>query len=194
LEQLQAVCAAAHELGLAVHMDGARLMNAVVASGVDAADFAAPCDSVWIDFTKGLGAPMGAVLTGSAEFIAKARRYKHVFGGAMRQAGIVAAGCIYALDHHVERLQEDHDHAQLLAKELGSVPGVAITSRVDTNILYFDPIGAGMTAVDFQAVMLARGVNLSRVDDQMRAVTHLDVSRDDVLAAVAIAKDVLGGV
>ena len=184
LAQLDEVCDAAHELGLAVHMDGARMMNAVVASGVAAADFAAPCDSVWIDFTKGLGAPMGAVLAGTAEFIERARRFKHVFGGAMRQAGIVAAGCLYALDHHVERLQVDHDNARLLAQGLAAIPGLVITSRVDTNILYFDPAGAGISAVDFQAAMLERGVNFSRVREQMRAVTHLDVARDDVLQAV----------
>ncbi len=189
LAQLESVCAAAREQGLAIHMDGARLMNAVVASGVAAADFAAPCDSVWIDFTKGLGAPMGAVLAGSAEFIERARRFKHVFGGAMRQAGIVAAGCIYALDHNVQRLQEDHDNAQLLAQELSGIPGVEITSRVDTNILYFDPSGAGITAVDFQAAMLERGVSFSRIGDEIRAVTHMDVSRKDVLKAVEIARE-----
>ena len=123
--------------GLHVHMDGARLMNAVVATGTPAADFAAPCDSVWLDFTKGLGAPMGAVLAGSREFIEKARRYKHLFGGAMRQAGIAAAGCLYSLDHHVDRLAEDHEHARLLADGLAAVPGVRLLNRVDTNIRLF---------------------------------------------------------
>ena len=124
--ELEAVGSVAHENGLALHMDGARLMNAVVACGEPARSFAAPCDSVWLDFTKGLGAPMGAVMAGSHEFIERARRYKHLFGGAMRQAGMIAAGCIYALQHNVERLQEDHDHAQLLADGLNGIAGVRV--------------------------------------------------------------------
>ncbi|MDX1414752.1 MAG: threonine aldolase family protein [Candidatus Promineifilaceae bacterium] len=191
LSQLIAVSESAHQLGLKVHMDGARLLNAVVASGISAAEFAAPCDSVWIDFTKGLGAPVGAVLAGSRAYIERARRFKHLFGGAMRQAGIVAAGCIYALDHHIDRLQEDHVNAQLLAEALNSIPGVALTSRIETNILYFDPSGAGTTAVDFQVNMAARGVNFSRVGSEIRAVTHLDVSRQDVLKAAEVAGEVL---
>ncbi|NCF69295.1 MAG: aminotransferase class I/II-fold pyridoxal phosphate-dependent enzyme [Chloroflexi bacterium] len=191
--ELEAVAEVAHENGLAVHMDGARLMNAVVASGESAQRFAAPCDSVWIDFTKGLGAPMGAVLAGSRDFIERARRYKHVFGGALRQAGIVAAGCIYALEHNVERLQEDHEHAQLLAEGLSEIDGVRVTNRVDTNILYFDTTGAEMEAAVFQSAMQARGVSFSHVNDLMRAVTHLGVSREDIEQAVETAKLVLNG-
>ena len=132
--ELEAVAGVAHENGLALHMDGARLMNAVVARGQPARRFTAPCDSVWLDFTKGLGAPMGAVLAGSHEFIERARRYKHVFGGAMRQAGMIAAGCIYALQHNVERLQEDHDHAQLLAEGLNGIAGVRVTNRIPRSL------------------------------------------------------------
>lgn len=193
LDELLAVCDTARELGLAVHMDGARLMNAVLASGVDAADFAAPCDSVWIDFTKGLGAPMGAVLAGSAAFIERARRFKHVFGGAMRQAGIIAAGCLYALDHHVQRLAQDHEHAILLAQGLNDLPGICVTSRVDTNILYFDVAGTGMTALNFQQVLANHGVQLSRIGNELRAVTHLDVSREDVEEALQVVKGVTSG-
>ncbi len=191
LDELEAVCDTAQELGLAIHMDGARLMNAVIACGVDAADIAAPCDSVWIDFTKGLGAPMGAVLAGSATFIERARRFKHVFGGAMRQAGIMAAGCLYALDHHVRRLADDHRHAQMLARGLADLPGVRVISRVDTNILYFDVSGAGMTALEFQAAMGDRGVQLSRVGDALRAVTHLDVSQEDIEEVLAVAREIV---
>ena len=110
-------------------MDGARLMNAVVASGIPARDFAAPFDSVWLDFSKGLGAPVGAALAGSREFIQRAWRWKHQFGGAMRQAGISAAGAVYALEHQVERLAEDHANARLLADGLAGIEGIAISAE-----------------------------------------------------------------
>ncbi len=189
--ELEAVADVAHENGLAVHMDGARLMNAVVARGESARRFAAPCDSVWLDFTKGLGAPMGAVLAGSRDYIERARRYKHVFGGAMRQAGMIAAGCIYALEHHVERLREDHVHAQRLAEGLNNIAGVRVTNRVDTNIVYFDATGAGMEAAVFQAAMMEQGVSFSQIDGLLRAATHLDVSADDIEQAIATARAVL---
>ena len=137
IDQLHAVCQTAKEHGLATHMDGARLMNAVVASGVSAKDQAKYADSVWIDFTKGLGAPLGAVLAGSADFIEEARRYKHMFGGAMRQAGMMAAGCIYALENNIERLQEDHDNAKLLAEGLSTIDGITVESPIDTNMVFF---------------------------------------------------------
>ena len=124
--------------GLRTHLDGARLMNAVVASGVSAADFAGGFDTAWIDFTKGLGAPVGAVLAGSRELIDEAWRYKQMIGGAMRQAGIVAAAGLYALDHHVERLAADHANARRLAEALAELPGVDIDlDRVETNIVVF---------------------------------------------------------
>src|SRR3954451_16546003 len=118
LEQLRDVAGVAREAGLRLHMDGARLMNAVVASGVPASEMTSAFDTAWLDFTKGLGAPLGACLAGSAELIDEAWRYKQMLGGALRQAGIVAAGALYALDHHVERLAEDHAHARLLAEGL----------------------------------------------------------------------------
>ncbi len=125
LDQLREVSSLARRRGLRLHMDGARLLNACVATGATAA-FSACVDSVWIDFTKGLGAPIGAVLAGTADFIAEARRAKHLFGGAMRQAGIAAAGCLHALGHHVERLAEDHEHAALLARGLAGVEGIRL--------------------------------------------------------------------
>ena len=122
--------------GLRLHMDGARLMNAVVASGVPAAEWTAGFDTAWIDFTKGLGAPVGAVLAGSRELIDEAWRYKQMIGGALRQAGIVAAGALYALDHHVERLAEDHDNARTLARGLAEIPGIELDpAQVETNIV-----------------------------------------------------------
>jgi threonine aldolase len=192
LDELTAVSNAAREHAMAVHMDGARLMNAVVATGTPAADFGAACDSVWLDFTKGLGAPMGAVLAGSDKFIERARRYKHLFGGAMRQAGIAAAGCIYALEHHVERLQDDHDNMALLAEGLRQIDGLDIPDRVDTNILFFGVSAEEVGAAGFEAGMRERGVLIVRIGERLRAVTHLDVSRDEVESAVRAAQLVMG--
>src|SRR5438477_5148697 len=114
LGQLRDVCKIAHDRGMLTHMDGARLFNAQVASGISAKEFAATFDSVWIDLSKGLGCPVGAVLAGSSDFIKRSWRFKHMFGGAMRQSGIIAAAGIYALEHHIDRLADDHDNATLL--------------------------------------------------------------------------------
>lgn len=185
-EALSAVSAAARADGLALHMDGARLLNACVATGVAAADYAAFVDSVWIDFTKGLGAPIGAVLAGSRAFIAEARRYKHVFAGAMRQAGIAAAGCLHALDHHVERLADDHANARRLADGLATVPGIAVlTPEPETNMVYFDPSATGLSHAAFLDHLAERGVRMGQVRGAIRAVTHLDVSTADIDAAIA---------
>ncbi|MEO0835664.1 MAG: GntG family PLP-dependent aldolase [Cyanobacteria bacterium J06642_3] len=190
LNELREVCEFARQKGLAIHMDGARLLNAVVASQTTAKDFAAGVDSVWIDFTKGLGAPIGAVLAGTKEFITQARRYKHIFGGAMRQAGIVAAGCLYALDHHVERLQEDHDNAAYLAQQLSEIEGITVKdTKPETNIIFFDVSRLGLDKAMFLNLLQERGVKMGAVGNSIRAVTHLDVSRTDIDFAVdAIAK------
>ena len=152
LDALREVSSAVRGRGIAMHMDGARLMNASVAAGVPAADFAACVDSVWIDFTKGLGAPIGAVLAGSKGFIQAARRFKQLFGGAMRQAGIAAAGCLYALDHHVERLADDHANARRLATGLAEIPGITLrTPEPETNMIFFAVDDLKMTAAEFAA-------------------------------------------
>jgi threonine aldolase len=183
--ELQSVSELARSEGLSVHMDGARLMNAVVATGVSAAQFAAAADSVWLDFTKGLGAPIGAVLAGSRGFIEEARRYKHVFAGAMRQAGIAAAGCLHALDHHVDRLADDHDHARLLAEGLMQIEGIRVrTPAPETNMVFFDPSATGWSNAAFLAELVGRGVRMGEVRGEIRAVTHLDVSRADVTRAL----------
>jgi threonine aldolase len=176
LERIRDVVGVAQEAGLRLHMDGARLMNAVVASGVPAADFARGFDTVWIDFTKGLGAPLGACLAGSAELIEEAWRYKQMIGGALRQAGIVAAGALYALDHHVERLAEDHANARRLAAGLAGIEGVSV-GPVETNIVVF-----GVDDAPGLCAALAReGVRMGALGPgTMRAVTHLDVSAQDV--------------
>ena len=124
--KLDAVAGAAHAAGIPTHMDGARLMNAVVAAGVSASDMVAGMDSVWLDFTKGLGAPLGAVLCGSAEFIGAAWRWKQRLGGSMRQAGLCAAACVYALDHNIDRLATDHENARVLARGLAQIEGLAV--------------------------------------------------------------------
>ena len=184
-EELGAVAACARSRGVPLHMDGARLMNACVASGVGAATFAAEMDSLWIDFTKGLGAPIGAVLAGSRDFIAAARRYKQLFGGAMRQAGVAAAGCLYALDHHVGRLAEDHEHACLLARGLAAIDGIEVRNPApETNMIFFDVSGLGLSNREFVDRLAAAGVRVSGAGGQIRAVTHLDVSRQGIERAL----------
>lgn len=192
--QLQDVAAAARRHGLATHMDGSRLMNAVVASGVSAGRQTQGYDSITLCLTKGLGCPVGALLAGDAAFLKDARRYKHVFGGAMRQAGIVAGAGIYALDHNVDRLAEDHANARYLAELLSDVPGVRVDPRtIETNIVFFDVGGAGFTGPDVVAELRAVGVRMGAWphETQIRAVTHLDVSRADIEEAVARLRPIL---
>jgi len=186
LDAVQAVVRVAREHGLRAHMDGARLMNAVVASGVPAARFAGGFDTAWLDFTKGLGAPVGAVLCGSRELVEEAWRWKQMVGGAFRQSGIVAAGCLYALDHHVERLAEDHELARLLADGLAELGAEAVPP--ESNIVIF----AVPDAPAFVEQMGRRGVELSGTPDgRVRAVTHLDIDRAGVEEALQAARAIL---
>jgi threonine aldolase len=192
ISQIEEVCQAARTAGLVTHMDGARLLNAVVARGTPAREFAAPFDSVWIDLSKGLGAPVGAVLAGSREFIEEAWRYKQRFGGAMRQAGIIAAAGVYALRHHVDRLAEDHERARELAEGLARIPGIAVDpSRVETNIVVFDVGQLG--ADEFGSRTLRRhGVRFSVLGPTtVRAVTHLDIPSDGVARALEAAREAM---
>jgi threonine aldolase len=190
LKQITAVCHAAHAGGLVTHMDGARLLNAVVATGTPARAFAAPFDSVWIDLSKGLGAPVGAVLAGSRSFIEEAWRYKQRFGGAMRQAGIIAAAGIYALRHHVDRLAEDHERARLLAHGLAALPGITLDpAQVETNIVVFDVSRTGLSGEAFAArTLTSHGVRFSVLGpSSVRAVTHLDIPPDGIERALEAA-------
>jgi threonine aldolase len=186
LERMREVLAAARAHGLRAHLDGARLMNAVVASGVPAAHYAGGFDTAWLDFTKGLGAPVGAVLCASRELIAEAWRWKQMVGGAFRQSGIVAAGCLYALDHHVDRLAEDHENARLMADGLADL-GVDVIPP-ETNIVIFrvpEPRS-------FIEQMARRGVELSGTyDGRVRAVAHLDAGRAEVEEALRAVREVL---
>ena len=191
LAELQAVSERARAHGLAMHMDGARLFNAAIAKGVAASAFVATVDSVWIDFTKGLGAPIGAVLAGSKAFIAEARRQKHIFAGAMRQAGIAAAGCLHALDHHVERLAEDHANALKLAAGLCEISGVKVRTPVpETNMVFFSAAGMGISNRDLISAMAERGVRLGEVRGEIRAVLHLDVSTADVDTTIGAVREI----
>jgi threonine aldolase len=181
LERIHEVLEVARDRALRTHMDGARLMNAVVASRTSAAEFAGGFDTAWLDFTKGLGAPVGAVLAGSRDLIDEAWRWKQQMGGAFRQSGIVAAGCLYALDHHVERLADDHENARALADGLAELGCEVIPP--ETNIVIFSaPHG-------FVDRMASHGVELSGTPDgRVRAVTHLDVDRAGIDAALEAAK------
>jgi threonine aldolase len=181
LERIHEVLEVARDRGLRTHMDGARLMNAVVASRTSAAEFAGGFDTAWLDFTKGLGAPVGAVLAGSGDLIDEAWRWKQQMGGAFRQSGIVAAGCLYALDHHVERLAEDHENARALADGLAELGCEVIPP--ETNIVIFS------ASDGFVDRMASHGVELSGTPDgRVRAVTHLDVDRAGIDAALEAAK------
>jgi threonine aldolase len=161
--------------GLATHMDGARLLNATVATGISARDMTAGWDSAWIDFSKGLGAPIGAVIAGTHDFIDEVWRWKQRLGGSMRQAGICAAACTYALDHHVERLADDHANARVLARGLSQIQGIEV-QEPETNLVFFRPDGAGVSANDMVAALHKRGVQIAVMDGRIRACTHLDVS------------------
>jgi len=190
LARIEEVLAVAAEHGLRTHLDGARLLNACVASGVSAADYASRFDSAWIDFSKGLGAPVGACLAGSTELIEEAWRYKQMFGGSMRQAGIVAAGALYGLDHNVERLAEDHENARLLAELLAEIEGVAIApEEVESNLVFFE-VADGDALI---AGLAAAGVEMSNEGPRVRAVTHLDVDREGVERAAEAVASVLAG-
>jgi threonine aldolase len=193
LDRIAAVTAVARRHRLGTHMDGARLMNAVVASGISARDYAAPFDSAWIDFTKGLGAPVGAALAGSRAFIDEAWRCKQQMGGAMRQAGIIAAAGVYALRHHVKRLADDHANARRLAEGLAALPGVRLDpATVETNLVFFDLVGE-LTASAAVDRLLARGVRMGALGERtIRAVTHLDVDTDGIERALATAREVFG--
>jgi threonine aldolase len=190
--EAEAVAAVAREYELALHLDGSRLLNAAVASGRAAAEIASPYDTVTLCLSKGLGAPVGAILAGSRTLMAEARRWKHVFGGAMRQAGIVAAGGLYALHHNIDRLREDHENAARLAEGLAALPGVRLDPAPETNIVFFDVAETGLSGQEAKTRLEAEGVRASGAfGTRLRFVTHLDVSRADIDRALDAARRVL---
>jgi threonine aldolase len=176
--------------GMATHMDGARLLNATVATGISARDMAGGWDSAWIDFSKGLGAPIGGVIAGSRAFIDEVWRWKQRLGGSMRQAGVCAAACIYALDHNVERLADDHANARALARGLSQINGIEV-QQPETNLVFFKPDGAGVSGEKMVAALRPRGVLLAMMDGRIRACTHLDVTADMIEEMVGHVREIV---
>lgn len=187
---LTQLSAAVHQRGLKLHLDGARLWNASAAAGIPEKTYADLADSVSVCFSKGLGAPIGSILAGTKEFIARGRRFRKMLGGGMRQAGVLAAAALYALDHHRQRLVEDHDNASALAAGLATIPGViAAPKSVQTNIVRFSYPGAD--AGQIVASFREKGVLLlSTGADSFRAVTHLMISAADIARTIEIARHV----
>lgn len=178
LGKIQSITSWARANGLVAHLDGARLWNAVVATGIAAKEWARHFDSVSVCFSKGLGAPVGSALAGSREFVAKARRIRKLFGGGMRQVGVIAAAALYALENHVERLAEDHGNAQVIAQAIADTPGLRLDPpEVETNLIWFEVDTELSTPKEVAAALRERGVLVQAPGPQaMRACTHLDVS------------------
>jgi threonine aldolase len=190
LEKIQAISGWARENGLRMHLDGARLWNAIVASGVPAADWAAPFDTVSVCFSKGLGAPVGSALVGPRDFIARARYVRKLFGGGMRQAGILAAAALYALEHNVERLAEDHRHARVLAQAVADTPGLRLDPpEVETNLIWIEVEPEAGTARQVADALKQQGVLVHVAGPQtFRACTHLDVSASQAARAAEVLR------
>ena len=193
LATMQGVTKVAREAGLSLHMDGARLANACVKSGTKARDYAACVDSLWLDYTKGLGAPVGATLAGSKDFIKESWRHKQMMGGSMRQSGVIAAAALYALDHNWDRLAEDHDNARYLSEGIANIKGLEIdVPRMETNLVFFEVTKPGWTAAKLVDACKERGVGIgANTATRIRAGTHLDVNRADIDTALKVIGDAL---
>jgi len=193
IERIAEISRLARSKGLLVHLDGARLWNASVATGIKPHEYAQWADSVSVCLSKGLGAPVGSLVAGSRTFIERVHRFRKMFGGGMRQVGIIAAAGIYALDHHIERLKEDHQKAKHLALGLHEIQGVSIDPEcVETNIVIFDIAEMGMTATQVRDEMKKKGVLIHPFGrTQIRLVTHLDVSKEDIETALKAFREVL---
>ena len=193
LATMQGVTKVARDAGVSLHMDGARLANAVVKSGTKAADYAACVDSLWLDYTKGLGAPVGASLAGDKTFIKDAWRQKQMLGGSMRQSGVIAAAALYSLEHNWDRLAEDHDNARRLSEGIANIKGVEIeVPRMETNLVFFEITKPGWTSARLIEACKERGVGIgSSTATRIRAVTHLDVNRQDIDTALKVISDAL---
>ncbi|HKG44826.1 MAG TPA: GntG family PLP-dependent aldolase [Gaiellaceae bacterium] len=194
LDELRAIVGTGRELGLSLHLDGARVLNAATALGISAAEIAQPFDTVAICLSKGLGCPLGALVAGSSERMAKARRLKHQFGGAMRQAGIVAAAGVYAFQHNVDRLAEDHARARRLAEGLYDVGVPVELEQVETNFVQIDvgPLGLGPEEALERLAQQGIGLSMTVHPTRLRAVTHLDIDDEDVERAVELIPRALG--
>ena len=194
LAEIAAIAETCRELELALHLDGARLFNAAIASGESPATIAGYADTVTVCFSKGLGCPLGAIVAGSSERMLRARRYKHQFGGAMRQAGIVAAACVYALDHHVERLAEDHARARRLGEALHEAGVPVDLEQVETNFVQIDVGVLGLGIPEALERLLGEGVRFSStaLPGRLRAVTHLGLTDEDIDRAIEAIPRALG--
>ena len=194
VETVRGISEVARRRRIRLHLDGARLLNACVEKHLKPADYTRHCDSATLCFSKGLGAPVGSIVAGPADFIERARRWRKVFGGGMRQAGILAAAAIYALEHNVQRLAEDHENARLLAHGLAEIDTLDLRpDEVETNMVFVDTQRAGMAAAEFKSRMAEAGVLMyDTAPYRVRLVTHLDVTREQILEAIEIFKRVLG--
>jgi threonine aldolase len=194
LDELEAVVGTAREHDLRLHLDGARIMNAAIASGVSAAEIGRRFDTVTLCLSKGLGCPLGALVAGSAELMVQGRRLKHLFGGAMRQAGIVAAAGVYALEHNVERLAEDHARARRLAEGLHGAGVPVELEQVETNFVQVELTPLGLSPEDALERLWQQGIGLSMTPypTRLRAVTHLDVDDEDIEQAIELIPRALG--
>jgi threonine aldolase len=186
----------ARKNGISVHLDGARLWNAAAVGGISIAEYCRFCDSVSMCFSKGLGAPVGSIIAGSREFIEKARFYRKAFGGGMRQAGILAAAALYALDNHLERLKDDHRRAKKLAEFIAGIPDIVLDlESVQTNIIIFDLKNTGLDGLAFSSELEKRGVRMLTYDrTKVRAVTHLQVSDEEIDETIGVLENVFGNV
>jgi threonine aldolase len=193
IEKMVEIYQLAKSKGISVHLDGARLWNASMATGIPLHNYAQYADSVSVCLSKGLGAPIGSLVTGSKTFIDRVHRFRKMFGGGMRQVGIIAAAGIYALDHHVERLKEDHQNAKRLALGLKEMKGISINpEQVETNIILFNITATGMSAPQMAEMMKRDGVLIHPIGKtQIRLVTHLDVSSEDIELALEVFRKVL---
>ncbi len=192
LESIGQIARWAREHNLAMHLDGARLMNAVVATGHKASDWGHHFDTVSICFSKGLGAPVGSALAGTADAIRRGRRLRKLFGGAMRQVGILAAAALHALENNVERLSQDHDNASLLADAFACTDGFALESGpVETNLVWVKIENSVGTAAEVAAFLRSRNILVSVLGPQViRACTHLDVSREEIEYTAGVVRDI----
>ena len=192
LDEILRIKAVADRNGLLMHLDGARLLHASTATGIAPHSYAKPFDSVTLCLSKGLGAPIGSMVAGSRDFIDLVHRYRKMFGGGMRQVGIIAAAGLYALEHHVDRLKEDHEHAKIVANALSKLPGVAINPlHVETNIVVFDISPSGLDLQQVVEALKAKGVLVIPFGkNRLRAVPHLDISREGIDKAISAFREV----
>lgn len=192
LETIEEVCSLAHSHEVATHMDGARLFNAVVETGITAAQYAKTFDSIWIDFSKSLGAPMGAVLAGSNSFIDEAWYYKFQQGGGLHQAGILAAACLYGLDHNIQKIPQFHDHAKRLAEHLSELSYTIVDlSTVETNVIIFETNHPSYSAFDIARCLAEKSIRVLAIDkNHLRMMTHLDLTEEDIEEIISVMREI----